>query len=81
MRTLHDMVTYGGGLNNHVSWDAWPKGLPLFIYHGAEDPICCPKAAVRFGDMVVSKDKTTKLLPVSGGVFPLMPGSLPRASQ
>lgn len=58
------MISYGNSLDTHAAWDAWPEDLPLFIYHGGEDPVADPKSAVRFGDMVVAKDKTTKVLHV-----------------
>ncbi|BEJ00374.1 hypothetical protein CcaverHIS631_0502310 [Cutaneotrichosporon cavernicola] len=60
LRSISDMLSYGQSLDTHAAWDAFPKDLPLFIFHGGDDPIADPKSAVRFGDMVVAKDKTTK---------------------
>jgi acylglycerol lipase len=56
------MLSGGEFLDSAQAWDAWPKGLPLLLYHGGEDQICCVKAAVRFGDNVVAEDKAIKIL-------------------
>ncbi|GMK55933.1 hypothetical protein CspeluHIS016_0209890 [Cutaneotrichosporon spelunceum] len=62
LRSISDMISYGASLDTHAAWDAFPEDLPLLIFHGGEDQIADPKSAVRFGDMVVAKDKTTKVL-------------------
>lgn len=64
LRSVSDMLSYGNSLDAHAAWNSFPEDLPLLVYHGSEDPIADPKAAVRFGDMVVAKDKTTKVLQV-----------------
>lgn len=56
------MINGGEFLDSRAAWDAWPVDLPLLLYHGAADSICDPKATVRFGDRVVAKDKTTRIL-------------------
>lgn len=62
LRTTADMLNGGTFLDSRAAWDAWPASLPLLLYHGAADAICCAKASVRFGDHCTAKDKTTKLL-------------------
>ncbi|KLT40943.1 alpha/beta-hydrolase [Cutaneotrichosporon oleaginosum] len=62
LKSLSDMISYGASLDTHAAWDAFPQDLPLLIVHGGDDQVADPKAAVRFGDMVVAKDKTTKVL-------------------
>ena len=62
LSSINEMILLGESLDSKASWEAWPKDLPLFLYHGGADAICCPKAAVRFGDNVVAKDKTVKVL-------------------
>jgi acylglycerol lipase len=62
LRTTADMLSGAQFLDSRAAWDHWPADLPLLLYHGGEDAICCPKAAVRFGDRVVANDKTIKIL-------------------
>ena len=59
------MINGGIALDSPAGWDAWPVDLPLLIYHGGKDDICAPGAAVRFGEKVKAKDKTTKIFDVS----------------
>lgn len=63
LRTLADMLSYGAVLDSKKARDAWPKDLPLLLYHGEEDKICCPKASGQFIEGCAATDKTHKLLP------------------
>lgn len=64
-RQLSDMLNGGITLDSPAGWDAWPEDLPLLVYHGGEDAICDPKAAIRFGERVRAKDKKVEIIEVS----------------
>jgi acylglycerol lipase len=59
------MLNGGIALDSAAGWNAWPKDLPVLIYHGEDDPICDSAAAKRFGQNVVAEDKTVEIFPVS----------------
>lgn len=63
LRTLSDMLSYGAVLDSKKARDAWPKDLPLLLYHASDDKICSPKASGEFFEGVAAADKTHKLLP------------------
>lgn len=63
LRTLADMLSYGAVLDAKAARDAWPKDLPVLLYHGEQDKICCPKASARYIEGCAATDKTHKLLP------------------
>ena len=65
LRGVADMLNGGISLDSKDTWDRWPKGLPLLVYHGEEDPICDPRAAERFAQGVQG-DKTFYLVKVGG---------------
>ena len=59
------MLNGGMTLDSQKTWDAWPKKLPLLVYHGGEDPICDPAAAKRFGENAAAEDKQVEMIEVS----------------
>lgn len=65
LRGVSDMILGGTALNTPKTWDRWPKGLPLLVYHGQEDKVCDCKAAEKFVDNVRAEDKSIEIIPVS----------------
>lgn len=65
LRGLADMLNGGISLDSQTAWDAWPEQLPLLVWHGAEDPICDPASAKRFGENAAAKDKQVEMIQVS----------------
>ncbi|RSH87302.1 hypothetical protein EHS25_003211 [Saitozyma podzolica] len=62
LRGLGDLINGGGTLDSPAAWDAWPKDLPLLMYHGGDDPVTDPKVAERFYQNVKAEDKKFELL-------------------
>ncbi|WWC62010.1 uncharacterized protein I303_104597 [Kwoniella dejecticola CBS 10117] len=62
LRGVADMLNGGITLDTATTWNAWPTGLPLLIYHGEEDKICSPDAAKRFGENAAANDKTVEII-------------------
>jgi acylglycerol lipase len=60
------MLQGGMSLDSEAGWNAWPRNLPLFLYHGGDDKICDPEATKRFGENVQADDKKVEIIPVSG---------------
>jgi acylglycerol lipase len=67
LRGLGDLINGGGTLDSPAAWDAWPKDLPLLMYHGGDDPVTDPKVAERFYQNVKAEDKKFELLKVGRG--------------
>jgi acylglycerol lipase len=67
LRGLDDLINGGGTLDSPAAWNAWPKDLPLLMYHGGDDPVCDPKVTERFYQNVKAEDKKFELLKVSRG--------------
>ncbi|WVR07084.1 hypothetical protein IAU60_004123 [Kwoniella sp. DSM 27419] len=63
LRGVADMLQGGATLDTQEAWNAWPKDLPLLVYHGGEDAICDPQAAQRFGQNAAAADKTFESIP------------------
>ncbi|EIW68061.1 hypothetical protein TREMEDRAFT_16698, partial [Tremella mesenterica DSM 1558] len=57
-RGMADMINGGALLDRSEAWEAWPKEMPLLVYHGGEDGICDVEAARRFERGVKAADKT-----------------------
>lgn len=62
---LMDMVKGGISLDTAQTWDKWPQGLGLMMYHGTEDEICCVEATKRFYAGVESRNKRLEILQVN----------------
>lgn len=76
LRGLDDLINGGGTLDSPAAWNAWPKDLPLLMYHGGDDPVCDPKVTERFYQNVKAEDKKFELLKVGRGY-----GSKPRTRR
>ena len=58
------MLNGGALLDTPAAWNAWPRNLPILLYHGDEDRVNDVKATVRFGDNVKAEDKRVELIKV-----------------
>lgn len=67
LRGIADMLNGGMSLDTQAAWDSWPKNLPLLVWHGADDPICDPASAKRFGENAAAEDKQVAMFDVSSG--------------
>lgn len=65
LRGVSDMILGGTGLNTEKTWERWPKGLPLLVYHGEDDKICDCRAAEKFVQHVRADDKSIEVIKVS----------------
>ncbi|WVF71485.1 hypothetical protein IAT40_006291 [Kwoniella sp. CBS 6097] len=62
LRGVADMLNGGASLDSQSTWNAWPRDLPLLVYHGGEDNICDPATARRFGENAAADDKTVEII-------------------
>lgn len=70
------MLQGGISLDSETAWKAWPKELPLFVWHGEDDQICDAQATKRFGENANAEDKTVELFPVRQAYEIWKPGEL-----
>ncbi|KAF9501318.1 lysophospholipase [Pleurotus eryngii] len=68
LKGIHDMLT-GGEQLLEVHYKHWPESLPVYIVHGSEDKVTCPKASKAFHDKISAHKKQYEL--IEGGFHEL----------